>query len=140
MERAGERRGAGFERPRIELILASTVDDEVCGQILANLAFHLTETRFFPEPGTMVRDVVAALNVEELSQRLPHIYVCSPRAWNLHLPLDIGPPAITLAQAFPISEAEYQRWRTDGPAAFEQYLVDGAIDIADLCRSGTPPG
>src|SRR3954465_8098868 len=65
-------------RPRVELVLASTVDTEVCGQILANLGFHLTTTGFFPEPGTMVRDVVASLDAGELSQRLPHVYVQSP--------------------------------------------------------------
>jgi hypothetical protein len=125
------------ERPRVELVLASTVDNEVCGQILANLAFHLSQTRFFPEPGTMVRDVVGALNVGDLSQRLPHVYVCSPRAWNVHLPLDIGPPAITLAQVFPISEAEYQLWRKSGAVRFDHYLAERAIDIAELRRTGT---
>ena len=44
------------------------------------------------------------LEAGDLSQRLPHVYVRSPRAWSIHLPLDIGPPAITLAQVFPISE------------------------------------
>ena len=84
----------------------------------------------------MVRDVVGALKADDLSSRLPHIYVCSPRAWNLHLPLDIGPPAITLAQVFPISRAEYQLWRSGGATQFEEYLVTRAIDIADVRRSG----
>ena len=73
---------------------------------------------FFPQPGTMVRDVVGALDAGELSQRLPHVYVQSPRAWGLDLPLDVGPPAITLAQVFPISEAEYQTWRRLGVDRF----------------------
>lgn len=121
------------ERPRVELVLMSTVDLEACPQILANLAFHLSESRFFPEPGTMVRDVVATLGAGDLSQRLPHVYVQSPRAWNLDLPLDVGPPAITVAQVFPITETEYQRWRTVGAARFEQEMA--AIDVADLKRS-----
>jgi tetratricopeptide (TPR) repeat protein len=123
-------------RPRVELVMASTVDTEVCGQILANLGFHLTTTGFFPEPGTMVRDVVASLDAGELSQRLPHVYVQSPKAWNVHLPLDIGPPAITLAQVFPISEAEYQTWRNLGAERFERTLIDRRVDIADLRRTG----
>lgn len=123
-------------RPRVELVLASTVDTEVCGQILANLGFHLTTTGFFPEPGTMVRDVVASLDAGELSQRLPHVYVQSPKAWGVHLPLEIGPPAITLAQVFPISEAEYQTWRNLGAERFERTLIDRRIDIADLRRTG----
>jgi tetratricopeptide (TPR) repeat protein len=123
-------------RPRVELVLASTVDTEVCGQILANLGFHLTTTGFFPEPGTMVRDVVASLDAGELSHRLPHVYVQSPKAWGIHLPLDIGPPAITLAQVFPISEAEYQTWRNLGAERFERTLIDRRIDIADLRRTG----
>ena len=54
-----------------------------------------------PEPGTMVRDVVGALGVANLSNNLPHIYVQYPRAWGIDLPLDEGPPAITLAQVLP---------------------------------------
>lgn len=123
-------------RPRVELVMASTVDTEVCGQILANLGFHLTSTEFFPEPGTMVRDVVASLDAADLSQRLPHVYVHLPKAWNLHLPLDIGPPPITLAQVFPISEHEYQMWRSLGAERFERSLLDRRVDIADLRRTG----
>ena len=122
------------ERPRIELVLASNLDIDACAQILANLAFHLSATRFFPEPGTIVRDVVGLLNAGELSERLPHIYVQSPKAWGLALPLDEGPPAITLAQVFPISEAEYISWRQLGAQRFEQQLVDRAIDVTDLNR------
>ncbi len=124
------------ERPRVELVLATAVDLDVGGKILANLAFHLIETGYFPQPGTMVRGVVAALAAGELSERLPHIYVRSPRAWRLELPLDEGPPAITLAQAFPISEAEYQTWRRLGPERFERELFDRNIEVADLGRSG----
>jgi hypothetical protein len=130
------------QRPRVELVLASTIDTELCGQILANLGFHLTTTEFFPEPGTMVRDVVAALGsagpeASRLAKRLPHVYVQSPTAWKLHLPLDIGPPAITLAQVFPISESEYQTWRQLGAERFERTLIDRNIDVADLRRTGT---
>lgn len=125
------------ERPRIELVLASTIEMDVCAQILANLTFHLAETRFFPEPGTIVRDVVGALDSSELSARLPHIYVQSPRAWRLELPLDEGPPAITLAQVVPISEHEYQTWKSLGAERFEQQLVTRAIDLTDLSRAGT---
>jgi hypothetical protein len=124
------------QRPRVELVMASTVDTELCGQILANLGFHLSANHFFPEPGTIVRDVVAALQADDLSQRLPHVYVHSPKAWNLHLPLDIGPPPITLAQVFPISEAEYQAWRSLGAERFERTLVDRRVDVADLKRVG----
>lgn len=125
------------ERPRIELMLVSSLETETCEEIVANLAFHLADTQFFPEPGTMVRDVVAALGVGDLSKRLPHIYVQSPRAWmGLELPLDEGPPAVTLAQVCPISEAEYQTWKQIGASRFARWLVDQQIDLADLRRSG----
>ncbi len=123
------------ERPRVELVMASTVDTETCAQILANLAFHLADTRFFPEPGTMVRDVVSALGAGDLSVRLPHVYVQSPKLWGVELPLDVGPPAITMAQVFPISEAEYQQWRAVGSQAFEQQLVATNLDVTDLRRA-----
>ena len=123
------------ERPRVELVLASTIDGDVCAQILANVAFHLQSTGYYPQPGTMVRDVVGALAAGDLSQRLPHVYIHSPRAWGLHLPLDIGPPAITLAQVFPISEAEYQAWRRLGGDRFERSLFDREVDVGDLKRS-----
>jgi hypothetical protein len=124
------------ERPHVELIMASTVDTDACVQIIANLAFHLADTKFFPEPGTMVRDVVARVDAGELSKRLPHIYVQSPKIWGIDLPLDIGPPAITLAQVFPISEAEYQEWRRLGGMEFERQLFERQTDVTDLRRGG----
>ena len=130
---------AEAERPHVELIMASTVDSEMCTQILANLAFHLADTRFFPEPGTMVRDGVAAVGAAgsgDLAARLPHIYVQSPTAWGVELPLDLGPPAITLAQVFPISEAEYQVWRQVGARDFERRLFESRVDVGDLRRAG----
>ncbi|HWO26035.1 MAG TPA: tetratricopeptide repeat protein [Kofleriaceae bacterium] len=123
------------ERPRVELLLATTLDAEVCGQILANLAFHLSETGFFPEPSVMVRDVVGALGAGELSQRLPHVYIMVPRAWGLDLPLDARPPPITLAQVVPVSEDEYQLWRGD-VGGFEQALARRKVDVVDLRRRG----
>jgi hypothetical protein len=126
------------ERPRVEVILASTIDTEVCGQIVANAAFHVMDTGFFPEPGTMVRDVVAVLGAGELSQRLPHLYFNVPRLWLVRLPLDIGPPSITLAQAIPVSEAEYQMWRAHGPAGLDHMFQARRVDLADLRRSGIP--
>jgi tetratricopeptide (TPR) repeat protein len=122
-------------RPRVELMIATSVDAEVCGQILANLAFHLAETGFFPEPGVMVRDVIGALGVGELSQRLPHIYVMVPRLWRISLPIDDGPPPITLARVVPVSEAEYLIWRNHA-ASFEKALTDSNVDVTDLERWG----
>jgi tetratricopeptide (TPR) repeat protein len=121
------------ERPRVELVLATSWDHEVCGQILANLAFHLAETGFFPEPTVMVRDVIGALSAGDLSQRLPHVYVTVPRAWQLELPLDGKPPPITLAQVVPVSEAEYRLWRAD-VAGFEPALSARRVDVTDLRR------
>lgn len=118
------------ERPRVELLLASTRETDIAPRILANLAFHLVETKFFPEPGTIVREVVAAIDAGALSQELPHVYIRPPRDWRITLPLDEGPPAITLAQVVPISEAEYQRWREGGHAALDKML--GERDIAAI--------
>lgn len=123
-------------RPRIELIMATVHDTDVCGQILANLAFHLADTNFFPEPGVMVRDVIGALAAGDLSTRLPHVYVTVPRLWDaLELPLDERPPAITLAQVVPVSEDEYGRWRAN-VGGFELGLADRKVDIANLRRPG----
>jgi len=122
-------------RPRVELVLATLDDTEVCGQILANLAFHLSDTGFFPEPTVMVRDVIGALGAGDLSQRLPHVYITVPRPWRLVLPLDNGPPPITLAQVVPVSEAEYVMWRGN-VAGFEDRLARRNIDLMDLKRSG----
>ncbi len=122
-------------RPRVELVLATTVDAEVCGQILANLAFHLTDTGFFPEPGVMVRDVIGALGAGDLSERLPHVYIMVPRLWRIALPFDEGPPPITLAQVVAVSEAEYVMWRTNADG-FEAGLTERSIDLTDLTRRG----
>ena len=122
-------------RPRVELLLATTIDAEVCGQILANLAFHLADTGFFPEPGVMVRDVIGALGAGDLSQRLPHVYITVPRIWRLDPPIDRGPPPITVAQVVAVSEAEYLRWRDD-PAAFDTELGQRGDEAMDLKRPG----
>jgi Suppressor of fused protein (SUFU) len=120
-------------RPRVELVLATSVDTEICGQILANLAFHLADTHYFPEPGLMVRDVIGGLAAGDLSGRLPNIYIQVPRAWRLSLPICDGPPPITLAQVIPVSEAEYRVWHGD-PAGFEQALARRNVDLTDLGR------
>src|ERR1044071_9941053 len=122
-------------RPRVELLFVTTVDTDVCGQVLAPLAFHLASTGFFPEPGVMVRDVIGALGDGDLSQRLPHVYITVPRAWQLALPIDDGPPAITLAQVVAMSEAEYLVWRRNY-ATFEGILAQRNIDLTDLRRPG----
>jgi hypothetical protein len=123
------------ERPRIELILQTIVDTEVCGQILANLAFHLADTSFYPSPGVVVRDVIGALGAGELSQRLPHVYISVPHGWTFSLPLDLGPPVVTLAQVVPISELEYDVWKKDIDA-LEPALAARRVDVSDLKRSG----
>lgn len=123
------------ERPRVELIMGTLVDTELCGKILANLAFHLSETGFFPEPGVMVRDVIGALQAGELSQRLPHVFISVPRTWSVRLPLDENPPPVTLAQVVPVSEPEYTRWRAN-VAGFEADLGTRKVDVLDLKRSG----
>ncbi|HTR53716.1 MAG TPA: tetratricopeptide repeat protein [Kofleriaceae bacterium] len=124
-------------RPRVELVLASNLADaDVCGHILASVAFHLADAGFYPEPGTIVRDGVIALEVGELSYRLPHIYMCAPRAWELALPLDAGPPAITLVQVFPISDRELQEWYAIGSERFEHTLGARGVDVGDLRRAG----
>jgi hypothetical protein len=122
------------QRPRIELILASTIEADACGQILANLAFHLEATQFFPEPGVMVRDVVGGLGAGDLSQRLPHVYIAVPRLWSLAMPIVDGPPPVTLAQVVPVSEGEYQIW-LNNPAELELTLLAHGVDLADLRRS-----
>jgi tetratricopeptide (TPR) repeat protein len=123
-----------IERPRVELVMGTLVDTDLCGKVLANLAFHLSETGFFPEPGVMVRDVIGALQAGDLSQRLPHVFIAVPRLWSVRLPLDENPPPITLAQVVPVSEAEYTRWRTN-VAGFEASLGDRRIDLLDLKRA-----
>jgi hypothetical protein len=122
------------ERARVELVLASSLDEEVCAHVLANLAFHLTANRFYPAPGKVVRDVVGALGAGSLSQRLPHVYVQVPAGWSFALPLDARPPALTLAQVCPISEAEYKMWRQLGADRFERTLAARDIDLANLGR------
>jgi hypothetical protein len=122
------------DRPRVELVLATTIDLEACGQIVANLAFHLADTSFYPEPGVMVRDVVAALGAGDLSIRLPHVYLRAPRGWPVRLPLDDGSPAVTLVQVVPVSEGEYQAWRR-GLDELESSFAARRVDVGDLKRT-----
>lgn len=125
---------ASAERPRMELVLCSIIDDERCSQIVANTAFHLMDSGFFPEPGAMLRDVIGVLGLGEWSRALPHGFIAVPRAWKLSLPLDLGPPPISVAQLIPVSEAEYQIWRDRGPRELERTFAERGTNLADLTR------
>jgi hypothetical protein len=101
-------------RPRLEVLFATTVDSGAVPQLLANTAFHIIDAQFYPTPGSVVRDLVAVSRVGELSTRFPHLYFAVPRRWLVPLPLDAGPPVITLTSAVPISEREYRYWKDGG--------------------------
>jgi hypothetical protein len=83
----------------------------------------------------MMRDVVAVLDAGELSERLPHVYFGVPRPWHVRMPLDEGPPLITLTMAVPVSEREYAYWRQFGFKAFEALVEQSRVDLADLGRN-----
>jgi hypothetical protein len=122
-------------RPRLEVLLATTHDVAAAPWIVANAVFHVMDSGFYPQPGTMVRDLVAVINAGELSQRLPHAYFSVPRRWGLRLPLDEGPPPITLTMVVPVSEAEYQYWKTHGDQALEAKFAAASMEPADLKRA-----
>jgi hypothetical protein len=58
-----------------------------------------------------------------------------PRLWRLGLPIDDGPPPITIARVVPVSEAEYLLWRQDAQG-FEVQLTGSGVDLLDLARGG----
>ena len=101
-------------RPRLEILLACAQDAGALPQIVASAAFHIMDTAFYPTPGSIVRDLVGVSRAGELSTRFPHLYFTVPRRWGLRLPLDEGPPAITVTAAIPISEREYRWWKDGG--------------------------
>jgi hypothetical protein len=118
-------------RPRIEVLLACHTDSAGMPQLVANTAFHIIDRQFYPTPGSVVRDLIGVLQLGALSVRFPHVYFCVPRRWGLRLPLDEGPPAITITSAVPISEREYRYWK-DGGDDLSTRLA--AIDTADVAR------
>lgn len=119
-------------RPRIEVLLACRVDSAGMPQLVANTAFHLIDHQFYPTPGSVLRDQVGVLRLGELSARFPHLFFTVPRRWGLRLPLDEGPPAITITSAVPISEAEYRFWK-DGGEDLATRLA--AVDTTDFTRA-----
>ena len=122
------------ERPRLEILLACLHDAPVAPQIAASAAFHVMDAQFYPTPGAMVRDLIGVLGAGELSQRLPHLYFAVPRRWRVRLPLEEGPPAITVTMAVPVSEREYQLWKHDGDQALEAAFAAAGVELADLGR------
>lgn len=121
--------------PHVELALASTVDREICGQIVANTAFHVLDHAVHLAAGVMLPDVIGVLGDPDLSVRFPHIYLMTPRSWRVTLPLSPGPPALTLLQLVPISRAEAQEFHLGGAPALERLLTSrGTIDLGDLMR------
>lgn len=120
--------------PRLELLLGASVDDAVLPQIVANVAFHVTDKDFFPEPGTIVRDIVAVLRAPAISERLPHVYFIDPAPWMVRMPLDQGPPRLELVAAVPVSEREYLYWKSFGPRELEKIFEQSGTDLFDLAR------
>lgn len=118
-------------RPRLEILMAALHDASALPQIVANAAFHVMDSGFYPTPGSVVRDLVAVSRAGELSSRLPHLFFTVPRRWGLRLPLDEGPPAITVTAAIPISEREYQAWK-ERPTELGQHLA--TVDTTDFQR------
>lgn len=122
------------QRPRLEILLATTADGPAPPQIVASAAFHVMDAGFYPTPGALVRDLVGVMGAGDLSQRLPHLYFSVPRRWGLRLPLDEGPPAITVTMAVPVSEREYQYWQAHGDQALEAAFAASDVEFADLGR------
>ncbi len=122
-------------RPRLEVLIATAVDGAASPQIVANAVFHVMDSGFYPQPGTMVRDLVGVIGAGDLSLRLPHAYFTVPRRWGLRLPLDEGPPPITLTMVVPVSDAEYQYWKTHGDQALEARFAAVSMEPADLRRA-----
>lgn len=123
------------QRPRLEITMACKHELTAAPQIVANAAFHVVDTGFYPTPGAVVRDLIGVMKAGELSDRLPHLYFGVPRRWGLRLPLDESLPAITLTMAVPISEREYQYWKSNGDQALEARFAESQIELADLARS-----
>jgi len=122
-------------RPRLEILLGTTVDDAVVPQIVANCAFHVMDKQFFPEPGTVVRDIIAVLHAGSLSERLPHVYFMDPSPWRMILPLEVGPPRLEVVAAVPVSEPEYRYWRNFGSRELERVFEQSGVDLFDLERA-----
>lgn len=119
-------------RPRIEVLLACRADSAGLPQLVANTAFHIIDRQFYPTPGSVVRDLIGVLNLGDLSARFPHLFFTVPRRWGLRLPLDEGPPAITITSAVPISEREYRYWK-DGGDDLAARLAQ--LELGDLARA-----
>ena len=122
-------------RPRLELLLGASADDPVLPQIVANTAFHVVDKDFFPEPGTIVRDIVAVLEAGELSAHLPHVYFMDASPWRLRGPLEPGPPRLDLVAAVPVTDGEYLYWKQAGSRALERRFEDSGVDLFDLSRA-----
>lgn len=118
-------------RPRIEVLLACAQDSAGLPQLVASTAFHIIDQQFYPTPGAVVRDLIGVLRLGELSTRFPHVYFTVPRRWGLRLPLDEGPPAITVTSAIPISDREYRHWKDGGDDLARRLAT---VDTADLAR------
>jgi Suppressor of fused protein (SUFU)/Tetratricopeptide repeat len=123
-------------QPRIELLLAVRDGSyaAACGQILGNATFHCMQERFFPNPGSIIRDLISVLGVAELSAKFPHAYFISPTAWRIKLPIDRGPPVTTLLQLVLVTDREYQFWRDNGQSAFDALVEAKEVDFGDLRR------
>jgi tetratricopeptide repeat protein/suppressor of fused protein SUFU len=124
---------ASGNRTRVEIGMLSIGEQEGFQEVLANTCFHVMEQRFYPAPGTMLRDVIGVLDLGEAGRRLPHVYFAAPAAWGLKETI-VAVPAIALVHAVPVSEAEYWYWREHGQPGFEALMERSERDFADFGR------
>lgn len=104
---------------------------------ISTAAFCVINSKWFCAPGIIFPEIISAHN---LSSTLHDMYFMPPFFWSDPLfPKNVDDvdenKKLTWVQAIPISRAESQYARENGPLALEDLLEDKEVDVLDLQRA-----
>jgi hypothetical protein len=117
---------------RTEFVGACDSRFEGFGNIIATSAFCIVNSKWFCAPGTIFPDVV---RMHDLSSTLSDVYFTVPFLWAEQFKaLDLGQRKVAWLLMVPISRAETEFARKNGPVQLEKLLEERQVDVCDLNR------
>jgi hypothetical protein len=105
------------------------------GWVLASAAHMMIDQKFFPGPGTVLRDAVAVCNLPDLSDRMPHLVCMYPYSWGERfVGMELDQTRLWMLQVQPIYENEARFIREKGFETFEEILRAKGVILVDAAR------
>ena len=118
--------------PPLGAEIVATSDEPEFANVLATAAFCVINDEWVAEPGRVFPGVVGA-HFDDVT--VPHLMFVDPFLWSEALQSQaMQTKTVAWVMGLPITEAEMEYVRDNGPDAFEEVLEQADIDIYDLQR------